>query len=112
MTNRDALSNRILRHMNSNEQAPPGKISITYDDAKHTKTTSYTSPEGAISSTLTYDSSGPVIGLAASGAGQSFDARLQCTFDSKNNWTGCLQLVESEGSSTVTKEWRRTITYR
>jgi len=96
----------------SEHELPPGKISITYDDTKHTKTTSYYGPEGAISSTLTYNSSGAVIGMSVSTAGQSFDTKLQCTYDSHDNWTSCQQVVEEAAVNRVAKEWRRTITYR
>ena len=91
---------------------PPGKISITYDDAKHTKTTAYSSQEGTLSSTLIYDSVGATIGESVLTAGRSLDVKIQCTYDSQNNWTSCQQFLEKAGASTVAKEWRRKITYR
>jgi hypothetical protein len=37
---------------------PPGKVYIAYDDAKHTKTISYSGEEGLITSTVTSNASG------------------------------------------------------
>ena len=92
----------------SEHELPPGKISITYNDAQRTKTTAYSSDEGPIASTLTYDASGATIGISFA----AFDAMLDCTYDSHQNWTTCRQMVKNGGVSTVAKMWRRTITYR
>jgi len=96
----------------SEHELPPGKISITYDDAKHTKTTAYSGQEGRLTSTVTYNAIGTVIGVSATAAGQTIATKLECSYDNHDNWTSCRQLGERAGVSTLTKMWRQTITYR
>jgi hypothetical protein len=91
---------------------PPGKISITYDDAKHTKTTSYSSNEGVITSTVTSNASGATIGFLIRSEGRIRDTVIHCTDDSRGNWIACQQTVNTDAGDKVEKMWRRTITYR
>jgi len=93
-------------------ELPPGKVVITYDDVKHTRRTEYSSAEGEMVSTMTYDSAGAVIGAASFILGESTEAKLQCDFDTHGNWTSCDQVATGYGISKVAKRWRRTITYR
>jgi hypothetical protein len=92
-------------------ELPPGKITIAYDDAKHTKTTSYSGDEGSLAYTVISDASGVTIGIV-SGAGSTLDAEVHCTDDSRGNWIACQQTVNTGGGDKVEKIWRRKITYR
>jgi hypothetical protein len=96
----------------SEQDLPPGKISITYDDAKHTKTTAYASNDGMLTSTLIYDIRGATIGMSGGIQDRTFDVHLECSSDSHENWTNCKQIARNRGVSEVNKLWRRTITYR
>jgi hypothetical protein len=96
----------------SENEVPPGKISILYDDEKHTKATEYLAPEGRLSATLTFDETGATVGFRAGTGAETIDARLDCAYDSYGNWTACRQVVQILGSKTDGKSWRRTITYR
>ena len=95
------------------EQAlPPGKVSLVYDDAKHTRTSSYSDKDGSVTSTTVLDSSGATIAQMLETVGTAYDMKLECTFDDHDNWTACQRLVSAGGSSKVTGTWRRTIKYR
>ena len=102
----------------SNEQdLPPGKVSITYDDSKRTKTTAYSGKEGSLSSTITSNSSGETIGIVVRTGSSSVDVRLECAYDKYENWTTCQQVAKQGETresdiTVVNKMWRRTITYR
>ncbi len=96
----------------SEHELPPGKVSISYDDEKHTKKTSYASNEGILTLTTTYNASGAPIAMAGGTAAMGFDVKLECTYDSHENWTACQQIGKNAGVSTVVKKWRRTIRYR
>ena len=96
----------------SENSLPPGKVSISYDDVKHEKSTVYSGKEGTLSSTVTYDSTGAAVAFSFKSVGESMEMRLVCTSDSHENWTSCQQVVRNGGLSKVTKKWRRTITYR
>jgi hypothetical protein len=94
------------------QELPPGKVSIVYDDTRHTKKTEYSGKEGFLSSTVTYNSVGEAIGAAYRTGEESFQTNMDCIYDSHENWTSCRQLVKRGGVSTITKVWRRTIIYR
>lgn len=96
----------------SENSLPPGKVSITYDDAKHQKSTVYYSKEGTLAATVTYDSTGVAIGLSFEAGSESMDMKLKCASDGHDNWTACQQVVHHAGVTKITKKWRRTITYR
>jgi hypothetical protein len=97
----------------ANEQdLPPGKVFIDYDDVKRTKTTTSASPEGMLASTVSYDASGAAIAMIVRAGNSNIDVKLECTYDSHQNWTSCRQIAKRGGVSTVAKMWRRTITYR
>jgi len=96
----------------SEHELPPGKVSITYDDVKRTKTTAYSSNEGLIDLTVTRDENGATIGISGGTKNEPVDVRIECSYDSHKNWTNCQQMVKSSGVSTVAKIWHQTITYR
>jgi hypothetical protein len=93
-------------------ELPPGKISIIYNDEKHTKTTSYSGDEGSLAFTVTSNASGATIGFLGGANGTTLDAEIHCTDDSHGNWIACQQTVKTGGVSRVEKMWRRRITYR
>jgi hypothetical protein len=93
-------------------ELPPGKISIVYDDAKHTKTTSYSGDEGSLAFTVTSNASGATIGFLGGANGTTLDTEIHCTDDSHGNWIACQQTVKTGGVPRVEKMWRRRITYR
>jgi|SRR5579871_406716 len=93
-------------------ELPPGKISIAYDDVKHTKTTSYSGDEGLLALTVTRNASGATIGFVGGTKGMNLDTLIHCADDSHGNWTACQQIVKTGGFDRVQKMWRRTITYR
>jgi hypothetical protein len=96
----------------SEGELPSGKISITYDNVKHTKTTSYSGDEGSLVYTVTQDASGATIGFDGGAKGESLNALVHCTSDNYGNWTACQQTVKIAGVDKVMKMWRRKITYR
>jgi len=97
----------------ANEQdLPPGKVSIDYDDVKRTKTTTSASSEGLLTSTITYNASGATIAMTIKTNSSNSDVKLECTYDSHQNWTSCQQIAQRGGVRTIAKMWRRTITYR
>jgi hypothetical protein len=93
-------------------ELPPGKVSITYDDVKHTKTTTYADGEGLLTSTAGYNSGGAIIAMSNRSHDASFDVRLECAYDEYKNWTACQQTANRSGVNTAEKMWRRTIIYR
>jgi hypothetical protein len=97
----------------SEQELPPGKISIVYDDVKNTKRTSYSDGEGSLVLTVTRNATGATIGFAGGTDAAPLDSVIDCAYDSHGNWTTCRQT--SGGPPTVdnvVKMWRRTITYR
>jgi hypothetical protein len=91
---------------------PPGKISIFYDDLKHTKTTSYSGQDGTISSTLFVNAAGATTASLVVSADSSTGYKIRCTDDSHGNWTACEMFASANGMERVTRKWRRTIVYR
>jgi hypothetical protein len=75
----------------SEQELPPGKISIAYDDVKNTKTTSYSGDEGSLVLTVTRNSSGATIRFTGGTAGAPLDGVIDCAYDSHGNWTTCRQ---------------------
>jgi hypothetical protein len=96
----------------SEGELPPGKISIAYDDVKHTKATSYSGDEGLLASIVTSNASGGTTGFIGGTKGMTLDTVIHCTDDSYGNWTTCQQIVKTGGVDRIEKMWRRTITYR
>lgn len=91
----------------------PGKITLVYDDTKHTRKISYSNGTGSAGSIARFDERGAIVAseIAVTGSpGGIFE--LECTYDSHGNWTECRQWLTSEGARTANKLWRRTITYR
>lgn len=101
-----------LSKTGAEHELPPGKVSIAYDETKHTKMTSYSSTEGSLISKVTYDGAGAVVGMAVETGGEFIEAQLECQNDSHNNWISCEQVTERSGVRIVSKKWRRTIIYR
>lgn len=94
-------------------ELPPGKISIAYDDAKHTKTTSYSGDEASLAYTVTSNASGATIGFVSGANGTTLDTEIHCTDDSHGNWIACQLTVTKTGDvDRIEKVWRRKITYR
>ncbi len=93
----------------SEHEVPPGKISIAYDDVNRTKTTLYSGDKGPLLSIVSYDANGATVGFSF---GLAFGARVECTNDNRGNWTACRQIGTTGSVETVTKIWRRQITYR
>jgi hypothetical protein len=90
-------------------ELPPGKVSIVYDDLKHTKTTTYSNEEGTLTSNLTYGADGATIGYAGGTKDEFYDMMLDCKYDSHGNWTTCQ--MSNRAGGTPAKMWRRTIQY-
>ena len=93
-------------------ELPPGKVSISYDDVAHTKKTAYSRKEGVITSTITLDSAGATVAAYFETGTETLDTKLECKYDSRDNWTSCQQIAKRAGVSAVTKDWRRAMTYR
>lgn len=97
----------------SEDDLPPGTISIAYDDKIHTKTTKYSFPnEGSIEVVMTRDDGGATLGYTLAGAAQHSSMKLDCEYDRFANWTSCQQVVNNNGQKYVKERFRRTITYR
>jgi hypothetical protein len=97
----------------SEQEIPPGKISIAYDDVKNTKTTSYSGDEGSLVLTVTRNALGATIKFTGGTAGAPLDSVIDCAYDSHGNWTTCRQTSgKPPAVGNVAKMWRRTITYR
>jgi hypothetical protein len=97
----------------SEQELPPGKIFIAYDDVKNTKTTSYSGDEGSLVLTVTRNVRGAVIGFTGGTAGAPLESVIDCTYDSHGNWTMCRQTSGGPPAvDNIIKMWRRTITYR
>jgi hypothetical protein len=92
----------------SEHELPPGKISVTYDDGKRTKTTSYLSSEGLLFSTVTYNAGGATVALVVGTDGANSELKLECTYDSYGNWTTCQQFGKRSGFNMPEKAWRRS----
>ena len=90
----------------------PGKVSIAYDDVKHTKTISYSGDEGSLAYTVISNANGATIGIVGGANGSALDVEVHCTDDSYGNWIACQQTVNTSGVDKVEKMWRRKITYR
>jgi hypothetical protein len=98
----------------SNEQElPPGKISIVYDDVKNTKTTSYSGDEGSMVLAVARNASGATVGFTGGAGGVPIDSVIDCVYDSHGNWTTCRQTSGGPPAvNNIAKMWRRKITYR
>lgn len=93
-------------------ELPPGKVVIAYDDTKHTKTTTYSDKDRVLTSILTYDTTGAVIEVAVQTKGHSTHTKLQYDYDGHGNWTSCQMISPKTEIGEIRKKWRRTITYR
>jgi hypothetical protein len=97
-------------------EPPPGTVSLTYDDARHTRSIYYHSKEASMRSTITMDSAGEATAIALEigegDARQTTGMKLECTYDDHGNWTRCQRWIEDAGNRSVTGAWRRVIEYR
>jgi hypothetical protein len=96
----------------SENELPPGRVSIVYDDLKRTKTTTYTGDEGTLASKLTFDSDGATIAVTGGTKNEFVHMHVDCEYDIHGNWTTCREMSKFEGVDVVAKTWRRTIKYR
>jgi len=65
-----------LEPTGSEQSIPRGKVSLTYDDTKHTRETSYTDGSERIGSVLQFDAAGASIGYSLTGTGETGSFRL------------------------------------
>lgn len=94
------------------QDLPPGTISIAYDDKLHGKTTKYSFPgEGDMETFVTQDDGGATTGFAMKAASEQTFSAIRCEYDRQGNWTRCRQISQSDGPR-ISKDFRRTITYR
>lgn len=96
----------------SENELPPGKISITYDDVKRTKRIAYPSNEGVLTFTTTHDARGATVAMSGGTSDMNLDVKLECVYDDHENWTSCASVSKTSGGNASEKLWRRTITYR
>jgi len=94
------------------EELPPGKISIVYDDAKRTKTMSYSGSEGSLSLVLLSNAAGVTTGYGLQTGSEQQYAFIDCLYDSHGNWTTCRQFAKTPTGNAIVKMWRRKIAYR
>jgi hypothetical protein len=93
-------------------EIPIGKIYLTYDDAKRTRTTSYKIGETSVTVTFAFDESGSVLRSRREGPGQPVDLQAEYTYDDHGNWTTCKSWDSAQGSRKLTGSGRRIIVYR
>lgn len=96
----------------SENEMPPGTVSIVYDDVEHSKKTTYASKEGTLAAKVLYDIAGSAISVTVDAPRQSLVNRLECTYDDHTNWTSCQQISSLAGVRQVKNAWRRAIVYR
>jgi hypothetical protein len=99
------------------QSIPVGKVSVVYDDAKHTRETSYTDGKERLGSVLQFDAAGATIGYSTTGysligSGQTVKLSLDCKYDEQENWTECFQWVTRDGQRRMNERWKRVVTYR
>jgi hypothetical protein len=94
------------------EDLPPGKVFIDYDDAKHTKTTSYSGSDGSLGMVILSNEGGVTTGFGLQTAGEQLFNFIDCLYDGHGNWTACRQFAKKPAGNAVVKMWRRKITYR
>lgn len=91
---------------------PPGAITISFDDAKHTRKISYADWGEPFESTVELDETGAAIASAIATGRSSFQMVVECSSDAHGNWTECKRWVGSGASRQMNGLFRRTITYR
>lgn len=98
----------------SEESVPPGKVTLTYDDALHTRTISYLHDRESMISRVRTDDAGATLawGMSVGQSAPSFEAELECRYDAHGNWTECRRWVTEGTRRQNNGLWRRTITYR
>jgi hypothetical protein len=97
----------------SEQSIPPGKVSVVYDDTKHTRETSYTDGNERIGSIVQLDEGGATLRYSMTGNdAPALQLSLECKYDSHGNWTECLEWVTGAGQRTMKERWTRTIAYR
>ena len=96
------------------ESIPPGKITLTYDDAGHTREISYAHDGETMISKVRLDEAGATLawGMSTERSEPSFQAELECSYDTHGNWTECRRWVTEGSRRQDNGLWRRTITYR
>lgn len=98
----------------SEESIPPGKVALTYDDARHTRTMSYAHGDESMISKIRTDDTGATMawGMSVGQSEPSFQAELECSYDAHGNWTECRRWVTEGTRRQDNGLWRRMITYR
>jgi hypothetical protein len=96
------------------ESVPPGKITLTYDDAQHTRTITYIHGDESMISKVRTDDAGSTLawGMSIGQSEPSFQAELECSYDAHGNWTECRRWVTEGSRRHDNGLWRRAITYR
>jgi antitoxin component YwqK of YwqJK toxin-antitoxin module len=108
---------QVTTVLDSNAEADPemfpGKVTLVYDDTKHTRKISYSDGTESTSSIARFDDTGAIVESEATVDGSAGDKlELECSYDSHGNWTECRRWLTSEGARTANNLWRRAITYR
>jgi len=98
----------------SEESVPPGRITLTYDDARHTRTVSYAHGDESMISKIRTDDTGATLawGMSIGQSEPSFQAELECSYDAHGNWTECRRWVTQGSRRQNNGLWRRAIAYR
>jgi hypothetical protein len=96
-------------------EVPPGKITLVYDDAKHTRDISYVEGTERLNSTVHFDGTGAIVAMRMStdgDAGNAIQVELECSYDDHANWTECRRWARLGEQRRMNGLWRRRLTYR
>jgi hypothetical protein len=94
---------------------PPGKVTLVYDDAKHTREIWYVEGTERLNSTVEFDGAGAIVAMRMNTDGDSGNAvqvTLECSYDDHGNWTECRRLAALGEQRRMNGLWRRRLTYR
>jgi len=91
----------------------PGKITVGYDDTKHTQEIVYSGGKESAKTIIWLDERGAVLGSSTSlNGGPESKTVLDCIHDSHGNWAECRRWGTHDGQREMNRLWRRVITYR
>ena len=96
-------------------EVPPGKITLVYGDAKHTRDISYVEGIERLNSTVHFDGTGAIVAMRMStdgDAGNAIQVELECSYDDHANWTECRRWAKLGELRRMNGLWRRRLTYR
>jgi hypothetical protein len=94
---------------------PSGKITLVYNDAKHTRDISYVEGTERLNSTVHFDGTGAIVAMRMStdgDAGNAIQVELECSYDDHANWTECRRWARLGEQRRMNGLWRRRLTYR